>query len=372
MDVFIFPIIFSIRAAISILLLLWVLSVCTAKFALHFAQDLFRWSRFLSWLMLSSYIGRFWWLLLVQTVFVIPITFYTFFWHVYDFGPKHRKRSFFDILWNPVPGVEFDGRLGKSDDYDSLRRRQFNHGLLARRILWQKRLTQRQTTRSIDFVVYDCRISYIDSGAPRLYGYETYFTMHSDFIGKQVATGEHSMPMTLYFAICQFSCPDIVFSDLPRMPPKGIITHALLSILITGIFGLITFRTCVALTKQKFVAEIRALRWSDRLLRSVTHPLPTRRSGRDGDATTISQSSWDVGMRAAITLMTLTLRQLIFWMRDFVTIMLSGEISVSTARNSCVILYLRISCIQMVFLREFGKRLRKFFSRKTLAFVHTY
>ena len=79
---------------------------------------------------------------MIQIVFVIPITFYTFFKHVYDFGPKHRKRSFLDILLNPVPGVEFDGRLGESDDYESLRRRRFNHGLLARRILRQKQLTQ--------------------------------------------------------------------------------------------------------------------------------------------------------------------------------------------------------------------------------------
>ena len=365
MDVFFFPIIFSIRAAISILLLLRVFSVYTVQFALHFIQDLYQWSRFLSWLMLSSYAGRFWWSL-IQVVFVIPITFYTFFKHVYDFGPKHRKRSFLDILWNPVPGVEFDGRLGESDDYESLRRRRFNHGLLARRILRQKQLTQRRTIQSTTTVVYDCRISYIDSGTPRLYGYETYFTLHSDSMGKQVTAGEHSMPMTIYFAICQFSCPDIVFSDLPRMPPKGIITHTLLSILITGIFGVMTLRVCVALTKQKLVAEIRAIRWTDRLIQSAAHQLPI------DDQPIIPQSSWDDGMRTTIKSMALTLLRLSFRMWDFVSIVLSAKLSLLNVRNSCGILYLRISCIEMTFLREFGKRLHKFFSRETLDYVHAF
>jgi len=283
--------------------------------------------------MLSSYAGRFWWSL-IQIVFVIPITFYTFFKHVYDFGPKHRKRSFLDIHWNPVPGVEFDGRLGKSDDYESLQRRRFNHGLLARRILRQKQLTQRRTTQSTATVIYDCRISYIDSGAPRLYGYETYFTLHSDSMGKQVTASEHSMPMTIYFAICQFSCPDIIFSDLPRMPPKGIITHTLLSILIAGIFGVMTLQVCVALTKQKLVAEIRAIRWTDRLIQSAAHQLPF------DDQPIIPQSSWDDGMRTTIKSMALTLLRLSFRMWDFVSIVLAAELSLLNGRNSCGILYL--------------------------------
>jgi hypothetical protein len=75
-------------------------------------------------------------------------------------------------------------------------------------------------------------------------------------MGKQVTDGEHRMPMTIYFAICYFSCLDIVFRKLPRMPPKGVIMHALLSILITWIFGVITLRAIFSLTKQKLVAEI--------------------------------------------------------------------------------------------------------------------
>ena len=57
---------------------------------------------------------------LIQAFFIVPITIYTFFRGVYDFGPKHCKRTLFDILLNPVPGIEFEGRLGKSDDFNSL------------------------------------------------------------------------------------------------------------------------------------------------------------------------------------------------------------------------------------------------------------
>jgi hypothetical protein len=47
---------------------------------------------------------------------------------------------------------------------------------------------------------------------------------------KHVNESEHNMPMTLYFAVCHFSSADIVFSELPRMPPKRYIS----SILVGG------------------------------------------------------------------------------------------------------------------------------------------
>ena len=119
MDLFIFPIILSIRAAISILLLFQVLSVCTFWFTIDLVQDIYQWSRFLSWIAISSYTGQFWWSIF-QVLFMVLITLYTLFRTVYDFGPKHCKRSLFDILRNPVPGIEFEGRPGESDDIDSL------------------------------------------------------------------------------------------------------------------------------------------------------------------------------------------------------------------------------------------------------------
>jgi hypothetical protein len=78
------------------------------RFLFGIIHKLIQWTRFLSWIAISSWIGRFWWNL-IQIFFIIPITIYTFFRGVYDFGPKHRKRSLLDILWNPVPGIEFEG-----------------------------------------------------------------------------------------------------------------------------------------------------------------------------------------------------------------------------------------------------------------------
>jgi hypothetical protein len=178
-------------------------------------------------------------------------------------GPKHCKWYFLDILLHPVPWVEFEGRIGNVDYYSALRRRKFNHNLLARQLAQTKCLNQKGMTQSTTSIVYDCRMSYIDPNAPRLHGYETYFTLHSESMGKQVNEGEHSKPMTLFFAISQFSFSEIVFCGLPQKPPDGIIMHAVMSTLIVGIFGIITFRASISLAKQKLVAEIHTIRWTD-------------------------------------------------------------------------------------------------------------
>jgi hypothetical protein len=174
-----------------------------------------------------------------------------FFWAIYDFGPKHLKQSFIDIFKNPVPGIAFEGSIGETDDFDSFWHLQFNHNLIACQIAQTKRLTPKWIAKSSVPIVHDCPILHFDLTAPQLHGYETYFTMHSESIGKRVTESENSMPMTLYFAICQFSCLDFVFSELPRMPTKGFITYVLVNTLITGIFGIITFLTCILLYSLK-------------------------------------------------------------------------------------------------------------------------
>jgi hypothetical protein len=52
--------------------------------------------------------------------FIVPKVFHSFYKSVYDFRPKHCKQSFWEILTQPVPGIKFKGRLGKSADTDSL------------------------------------------------------------------------------------------------------------------------------------------------------------------------------------------------------------------------------------------------------------
>jgi len=123
MDVFLLPFIFSFRAAISFLLLIQAtLTMCNVGFLFQTIQYSIQWIGFLFWLFVSSFTGRFW-MQILRWLFIVPITFLAFFRHVYNFGPKHRKQSLFDILRNPVPSVEFDGRIGESDDFASLKRR---------------------------------------------------------------------------------------------------------------------------------------------------------------------------------------------------------------------------------------------------------
>jgi len=109
---------------------------------------------------------------LIQVFFIIPITIYTFFRGVYEFGPKSRKRTLFDILLNPVPGIEFEGRLGETDDFDALRRWRFNHNIIARRVARNRRLNVKGNTKSSASTVHDCPITHINSTAPKLYGYQ--------------------------------------------------------------------------------------------------------------------------------------------------------------------------------------------------------
>jgi hypothetical protein len=230
---FLLPFIFSFWAAISFLLLFQaLLSRRTAVWIITFLHGIlsqaFQWFGFLCWLFPSSYTGHFW-LGLLRWLFIVPITFFPFFHYVYNFGPKHCKRSLFDILRNPVPGIEFDGCIGESDDFDSLQRRQFNHNLIARRIARNKQLSAKRTTRSSTAIIHDVLMAHICHTAPILSGYQTYATFHDTSMENAVIDSRSSMPMTLYFAICNFLCPEIVFASLPQRPPDGILTKFIVS-----------------------------------------------------------------------------------------------------------------------------------------------
>ncbi len=249
------PIIFSVWAAISFLLLLQ--AILSRDNLLQFAaittqviHQAFHWMEFLLWLFVTSYSGRFW-LLILRWIFIVPIILFTFFWNIYNFCPKHRKRSLIKILCNPVPGIEFEGQLNESKDFESLKRRRFNHNLISRRIARDKHLAVKQATQSATVIVHDCPLSNIDACAPKLHGYQTYATFHNTSMEQDVTVSAQSMPMMLHFAIIEFSCPEIVFLSLPRRPPDGFITSFVVSILITTIFTIITTRTCLSLSHQR-------------------------------------------------------------------------------------------------------------------------
>ncbi len=104
-----------------------------------------------------------------------------------------------------------------------------------------------QNTRSIAWAVHDCPISQINPDATQLNGFQSYFTLNDNPMGKRGNEGEHSMPMTLYFAICNFSFLDIVFLDLPGMQPKGFITSFIVSAFIMMFFRIIVLQTSIQL-----------------------------------------------------------------------------------------------------------------------------
>jgi hypothetical protein len=70
-------------------------------------------------------------------------------------------------------------------------------------------------------------LSNIDAAAPKLYGYQTYAPFHDTSPEQEITASAQSMPMTLYFSILTFSCPDIVILSLPQRPPDGFITSSI-------------------------------------------------------------------------------------------------------------------------------------------------
>jgi hypothetical protein len=152
MDMFFLPFIFSVWAANSFLLLLH--AILTRDNLLQFVaittqgiQQAFHWMGYFFWMFITSYLGRFWWSVLLW-IFIVPINLFTFFWSIYTFGPKHCKQSLIEILCNPVPGIEFKGRIHKSNDFDSLKQRCFNHNLISQLIARDKHLAAKQATQS--------------------------------------------------------------------------------------------------------------------------------------------------------------------------------------------------------------------------------
>jgi hypothetical protein len=90
-----------------------------------------------------------------------------------------------------------------------------------------------------------------------LHGFQTYATFHNTSMDQEITMLAQSTPMTLYFAILEFSCPDIVFLSLPRRPLDGLITSSLFLILISTIFAI--FTTCTSfLLSYQLIKHIRS------------------------------------------------------------------------------------------------------------------
>jgi hypothetical protein len=86
-----------------------------------------------------------------------------------------------------------------------------------------------------------------------------HYMANNEFSGKHVNKSEQSMPMTLYFAICHFSSTDIVFLELPSMPPEGFITSILVNLIITEYLALSLFRHVIACGKSYMWLRLKLL-----------------------------------------------------------------------------------------------------------------
>jgi hypothetical protein len=217
MDCFLLPFIFSIWAVISILLLFQqIILPATILFTTSLIKQAIQWLLFMVNLFLTTTFRRALWSIISTVlciVFIVPIVFYTFYKSIYDFCPKHCKQPFIDILSQPVPGIEFEEQ---HDDSDSHLHRRFNHKMVSCRLLWNKTLSSKVVTRSTTMIVYDCPMTNLNSATLHLHGYETCATSNDSIFNKShLDESPHTMQMTIYFAICHFTCPDLVFKALP-------------------------------------------------------------------------------------------------------------------------------------------------------------
>jgi hypothetical protein len=109
-------------------------------------------------------------------------------------------------------------------------------------------------------IVHDRQMTCLNVVIPCLHGYETYATSNdSRFNKSHLDESPHMMQMILYFAICHFSCPDLVFKTLSRQPPDGFIMDEFAMSIISVIVGLLTLRTWVQLLQLSQRGFIRQL-----------------------------------------------------------------------------------------------------------------
>jgi hypothetical protein len=185
---------------------------------------------------------------------------------------------------------------------------------------------------------------------------------------QKVTESKHSMPMTLYFAICKYSCPEIVFSLLLKQPPDGIITVFIISALIGSIFSIMMIQTCINISiysvQEFLVAEIKATVWH--IGRPIA--LATRDNHMNALDANVDQYPWHYGFQCIIESMTSMLRQspttipslsrtVMCWLHFFCV---AVRILITNLILSCKIMIQRISFFGKQLLRESVRLLREF------------
>ena len=211
---------------------------------------------------MTSRVGQILWPIISLPMYILlcgPIALYIFFKHVYEFGPEHRRRPISQILFQPVPpketGIQLDSgkRVTRFLPNPVPRIVARNTRLCSREdVLHQRSLRQRRRSsegRRIASRQYRCPNSKITPVAQKHHMYSMYSTTHATTMGfgNTDAFDGMAMEMTLYFAINNFSCPDILFHELPKKPPDGILTELFVVSAVAVIYLILTIKAYIHL-----------------------------------------------------------------------------------------------------------------------------
>ena len=217
------------------------------------------------WAMSTRVWGSLWSLLTttLYVIFIVPIVFYSFYKSVYDFGPKNRKRTFVQIWRDPTPPeseYEWDDKRWEGNEFFS----RDNPNIIPRRVMRRAKRYLSKEDRKAEakhrqrafkderrfihrVVQYKCPVGVITPLAERHNIHSMYTNPHAGSMGYDNAYVNTEMAKTLYFIVNAFSYPYWVYIKPPKKPPDGIITHVIMSSMITGIFAIIVSRAYVRL-----------------------------------------------------------------------------------------------------------------------------
>ena len=281
------PILFSVWAAIFILLLLYKTFkpthlLRTLTWLDQSYDDLTHQASGWSWIFLcdllgwflSTRIGQFLWMLfsmMLSIVFCGPIVFYAFFRSVYNFGPV--RRSLWEILVDPVPPEEYYVNESNETSGTFKARQMMNRKNLRRLRIERKRIIARPVPRKVlrnkrirveeaqPLLIFqrcqhdlsgNCgfKTSKITPVADKHNVHSSYSSPHASTMGLGSMDATVDMGNIFDYAIYSISVPKLFFLSAPKKPPDGIISDVIMFMTISSIFLMITSRACLRLSRR--------------------------------------------------------------------------------------------------------------------------
>jgi hypothetical protein len=192
---------------------------------------------------MTSLPGRIlWWIIAVITgPFLIgPIALYAFFESVYNFGPRHRQRSVWQILFNPDPDASYYVNI---DDMKLVK--MFRPNRCRRRIVRSKRYCSAEDyhlhRQRIRHGLIDCKYNNIDPASTQHLNLST-FSMPMGSVGTWNIY--HGVIPSISAAFSRYLSSQVVFSLFPRKPPDGLIARSIVLMLVIAIYSGMTISGC--------------------------------------------------------------------------------------------------------------------------------